>query len=83
VCTVSEAACTFNATGLETLGLPRHTQWLLGLRLVLARTHDPVLVLLLLFCQDLNLTRRHASVVSGVAKFESCFVGKCEWGLPA
>jgi len=80
---VPEASSSFNATGLETLGLPGHAKGLLGLWLVFTRTHDPVLVLFLLFCQDLDLTRRHAGVVGGGAKLVRCFVSESKRCLAA
>ena len=57
---VAKLACAFNTARFEALGAPAHAQGLLGLGLVLARTHHPVTVLLLLLLKDLGVSGRQA-----------------------
>lgn len=65
---IAETSRALDRPSFETLRAPSHTQRLLRLRLVLGWRHHPVLVLFLLFGQDLDIPSGHAGCLGGLAK---------------
>ena len=55
VSAIAETTSAFDAARFETLSASAHAERFFGLRLILRRAHDPVLVLLLLLLQDLSI----------------------------
>ena len=78
MCSITETARTLDRASLEALGAAAHAEWLLGLRLILGGLHDPVLVLFLLLCQNLDVSSRHAFLLRWLSELFNIFVGEGE-----
>ena len=82
MCTVTETARALNRASLEAFRPAAHTERFFGLRLILGGAHDPVLVLLPLFCQDFDVPRRHARVLRRLAELlANLAISESKWFL--
>ena len=81
---ITETARALNRASLEAFCPAAHTERLFGLWLILGGAHNPVLVLLLLFCQDLDISRGHACLIRCLAElFANLAISESKWFLSA
>ena len=81
---ITETARALNRASLEAFRPAAHTERLLRLWFILGGAHNPVLVLLLLFCQDLDVPRRHARPLRRLAELlTNLAISESKWFLSA
>ena len=81
---ITETARALNRASLEAFCPAAHTERLFGLWLILGGAHNPVLVLLLLFCEDLDISRGHACLIRCLAELlANLAISESKWFLSA